>query len=93
LNSIALTAQWVFNLKLELFFLIPNLSFLILYILGSMAAAKLLHGHRLGVYSAYFSALVCVLILPFAVGVWIVPVIIASLAFIKFQYFDDTPGL
>jgi amino acid efflux transporter len=83
LNSMALAVQSIFKIELKTFFLIPNLSFLILYILGCVASGKLLKGRPLAVFSAYFSAAVCLVILPFALGVWIVPAIILAAAILR----------
>jgi amino acid efflux transporter len=87
LNSMALTLQWYFKIDLKYFFLIPNLAFLILYIFGCLAAAKLLRGRKLAVLSAYFSAAICAVMIPFASGAWLIPAIVAALAFIKLQFF------
>lgn len=87
LNCTALLIQWFFKIDLKYFFLIPNFSFLVLYILGCLAAAKLLRGKKKAVWAAYFSAFVCACIMPFALGVWVVPVTIAGIAFVKLHFF------
>jgi len=83
LNCVALTYQFAFKTELKVFFLIPNLSFLVLYILGCLASAHLLKGRKLAVFSAYFSALVCMAMVPFASGAWAIPTLIALVASIK----------
>jgi amino acid efflux transporter len=83
LNTTALSIQWFFKIGLKTFFLVPNLSFLILYFLGSLAAAHLLRGRRLAMFSAYFSAFACLVMIPFAAGVWIIPAAIAALGAVK----------
>jgi amino acid efflux transporter len=87
MNTCALLIQRVFDLPLKNFFLIPNLAFLVLYVLGSISAARLLRGRRLAVLSAYFSAAVCLAMMPFASGALLYPVIVAGAASIHLYLF------
>jgi amino acid efflux transporter len=80
LNVAALLIQFAFDLPLRNFFLIPNLSFLILYTLGCTSAARLLRGRPVAVASAYFSSAICAMMMPFASGVLLVPAIIGGCA-------------
>jgi amino acid efflux transporter len=91
LNSLALAVQWLFRIPLKMFFLVPNVSFLTLYILGCLAAARLLRGQTLAVAAAYAAAGVCALMLFFTSGAWLVPALVASLAFLRRSSRENAP--
>jgi amino acid efflux transporter len=76
LNCIALGVQFRFHLPLALFFRLQNVAFLFLYIFGCISAAHLLKGNRTAVIAAYFSAVICFVILLFAKGSLVYPGII-----------------
>ena len=86
LNCLALVIQFIFHLPLRFFFLIQNVAFLLLYVLGCLSAARLLRGQRAAVCAAYFAAAICLLILPFASGLLLYPAIIASIAVARVLY-------
>jgi amino acid efflux transporter len=82
LNCGALAIQFHYHFPLALFFRLQNVAFLLLYIFGCIAAARLLKSDRLAAFSAYFSSAVCVLILLFARGSLFYPGFITIVAFI-----------
>jgi amino acid efflux transporter len=85
-NLSALFVQFIFHFELKYFFLVQNLAFLLLYIFGCLSVARLLRGRRSAVIAAYFSAGVCIIILPFARGILIYPVIVAALALLRIYF-------
>jgi amino acid efflux transporter len=80
LNVMALGVQLTFSLPLHNFFLVQNVAFLLLYLLGCLATARLLAGNRLASVAAMASALVCALMLLFAGKVLWYPGLIAAAA-------------
>lgn len=87
LNCSALSVQIFFHLPLRYFFVVSNVAFLVLYILGCVSVARLLRGRRGAVAAAYGSAAVCAAMLPFAGGALLYPSIVAvsALAVILFK--------
>jgi amino acid efflux transporter len=83
MNSVALAIQAFFQLPMRLFFLIPNVAFLVLYVLGCLSVARLLRRERWAMIAAYFSATICASMLPFASTVLFYPclVVICALAY------------
>lgn len=80
MNTSAITIQAAADIPLRNFFLIPNVAFLLLYIFGCLAIARLLSDRSLVVVAAYFSALVCAIMLPFATEVLFYPALIVICA-------------
>jgi len=80
--STTVLCQVLFHIPMKNFFLIPNVAFLVLYVFGSLSVAKILKGKPLSVFAAYFSAVVCALIIPFATSVLLYPLIVLLASFI-----------
>ncbi len=82
MNCTALSVQIFFDLPLRYFFIVPNVAFLSLYILGCLSVARLLRGRPAAVAAAYCSTAVCAAMLPFAGGALLYPSIVAAIALI-----------
>lgn len=80
LNCFALSIEVFLKLPLRIFFLLQNVAFLVLYILGCISSARLLKGNALAVGAAYFAAVICAAMLPFATGILFYPAIIVTIA-------------
>lgn len=85
--TLALATQAIFDIPLRIYFLIPNLAYLLLYVLGCISTARLLQGRSIAVKTAYSSALICAAMIPFATEVLFVPalVLIGAITYIAFQ--------
>jgi amino acid efflux transporter len=83
LNCLGIAAQLYFNLSLASFFRLQNVAFLLFYFFGCISIARLLKEQRLALFAAYFSALVCAVMIPFAHGAVLYPAVICSVALIS----------
>jgi len=86
LNCLSLSIEVFLNLPLRIFFLLQNVAFLVLYILGCISAARLLKHNSLAVAAAYFAAAICAVMLPFASGILLYPSVIVAIALIVLFY-------
>lgn len=83
LNSLGMAAQLYFNLSLASFFRLQIVAFLLLYVFGCIAVARLLRGERIAVFCAYFSAIVCAIMIPFAHAAILYPAAICCFALVR----------
>ena len=73
MNLLGMAVQLYFNLSLAPFFRLQNVAFLLLYLFGCIAVARLLRGERIAVFCAYFAAIICAAMIPFAHGAILYP--------------------
>lgn len=84
-NSLTLGISFRFDISVDKIILIPTTLGIFVYVISTLACTRLLWGDRVGRMSGILASVFCLLIVPFAAGHVLVPVLVA-LACVGYLY-------